>query len=74
MLEKVLGDDHFRAAEILAAEVHGSIEPDPENDICNGGEDRIHKIPRDLIGSYSNLGIWIDPIGKTVTTIERILP
>lgn len=52
-LEAVL-DGHSKAAEALAAEVHRSVDYDTTLE-------NIPELPESL--DYSNLGIWIDPIG-----------
>jgi len=56
MLQKVLSEQHSQAAELLASEVHRVIKLDDD--------EKLHDIPIDELTPYSNLGIWIDPIGK----------
>lgn len=58
-LEAIL-DGHKEAAEALAAEVHRKV------DYKAPSLGNVPDLPEEL--DYGNLGIWIDPIGITLTT------
>lgn len=57
-LLQILHADHQDAANILATEVHRNINYDKEL------HEDIPELPNDV--DYSQLGIWIDPIGKCI--------
>lgn len=58
MLEKILDGNHH-AATILATEVHREIDV---SDVQTGSVE----IPTNLTVDMTELGIWIDPIGKLI--------